>query len=297
LRYELIGQDPFQRELLWHKLWELDRIEEIPIYLIGVVDVALWDLAGRIYNQPTWEILGGFRKEIPAYASTTTFSSNDEFLDVADQCLDLGYQAIKLHAYGDVKKDAQLCAALRAHVGDGVPLMYDGSAGFDLVDAVYLGHALADEGFFWFEEPIREFSVTAYKWLAERVRVPLNVAETSEGAHMNTADFISSGCASFVRASVDLRGGFTGAMRTAHLADAFRLRAEPHGSSLTSRHLSMAISNCTFYESLVRSNPVKRESGITDRGLLLAPTGPGVGLPAGPIYPKELEKYVQDATS
>jgi L-alanine-DL-glutamate epimerase-like enolase superfamily enzyme len=297
LKDQLIGQDPFQRELLWHKLWEIDRIEEIPIYLIGVVDVALWDLAGRIYEQPTWELLGGFRKEIPAYASTTTFSSNEEFLDVVDQCLDLGYKAIKLHAYGDAKKDAQLCTALRAHVGDDVPLMYDGSAGFDLVDAVYLGHALADEGFFWYEEPIREFSVTAYKWLAERVRVPLNVAETSDGAHMNTADFIATGCASFVRASADMRGGFTGAMRTAHLADAFRLRAEPLGSSLTSRHLSMAISNCTYYESLVRSNPAKRESGVNDRGMLLAPTGPGVGLPVGPDYPMELKKYVQEAAS
>jgi L-alanine-DL-glutamate epimerase-like enolase superfamily enzyme len=297
LRDQLLGEDPFQRELLWHKLWELDRIEELPIYVIGLADVALWDLAGRIFNLPTWQLLGGFRTEIPAYASTTTFSSDEEFLDVADQCLELGYRAIKLHAYGDAKKDAQLCSALRARVGDDVALMYDGSAGFDLVDAVYLGHALADEGYFWYEEPMREFSITAYKWLAQRVRVPLNVAETSDGAHMNTADFIASGCASFVRASVDLRGGFTGAMRTAHLADAYRLRAEPHGSSLTSRHLSMAISNCTYYESLVRSNPVKRESGVSSQGVLHAPMGPGVGLPAGPQYPKELERYVHDATA
>jgi L-alanine-DL-glutamate epimerase-like enolase superfamily enzyme len=297
LREQLLGEDPFQRELLWHKLWELDRIEELPIYLIGIVDVALWDLAGRAFNLPTWQLLGGFRTEIPAYASTTTFSTDEEFLNVAEQCLELGYRAIKLHAYGDAKKDARLCAALRARVGDDVPLMYDGSAGFDLVDAVYLGHVLADLGYFWYEEPIREFSVTSYKWLADRVKVPLNVAETSDGAHMNTADFIASGCASFVRASVDLRGGFTGAMRTAHLADAFRLRAEPHGSSLTSQHLSMSISNCTYYESLVRSNPVKRESAVTSDGMLRAPTEPGVGLPAGPKYPKELEKYVLEATS
>jgi L-alanine-DL-glutamate epimerase-like enolase superfamily enzyme len=297
LRDQLVGEDPFQREWLWHKLWELDRIEEFPIYLIGIVDVALWDLAGRAFNLPTWKLLGGFRTEIPAYASTTTFSTNEEFLDVADQCLELGYRAIKLHAYGDARRDAELCAQLRSHVGDGVPLMYDGSAGFDLVDAVYLGHALADQGYFWYEEPIREFSVTSYKWLCERVRVPLNVAETSDGAHMNTADFIASGCASFVRASVDLRGGFTGAMRTAHLADAYRLRAEPHGSSLTSQHLCMAISNCTYYESLVRSNPVKRESAVTQKGTLLAPAEVGVGLPAGPNYPKELEQYVRTATA
>ena len=108
---------------------------------------------GSRVNLPTWQVLGGFRTEIPAYASTTTFSTNEEFLEVADQCLELGYSAVKLHAYGDAKKDAQLCAALRAHVGDDVPLMYDGSAGFDLNDAVYLGRALSDEGYFWYEEP------------------------------------------------------------------------------------------------------------------------------------------------
>ena len=85
--------------------------------------------------------------------------------------------------------------------------MYDGSAGFDLPDAVYLGRALADTGYLWYEEPMREFSVTAYKWLAERVDVPLLVAETSDGVHMNTADFIASGCASYVRTSANHGGG------------------------------------------------------------------------------------------
>jgi L-alanine-DL-glutamate epimerase-like enolase superfamily enzyme len=294
LRERLVGQDPLQREWIWHMLWETDRVEELPLYLLGIVDVALWDLAGRSADLPTWQLLGGFRTAIPAYASTTTFASNEEFLDVASQCLDLGYPAIKLHAYGDAREDARLCEALRAHVGDEVRLMYDGSAGFDLADAVYLGHALAAAGYFWYEEPIREFSVTAYKWLAERVTVPLLVGETSDGAHMNTADFIASGCATFVRTSVDLRGGFTGAMRTAHLADAYRLRAEPHGNTLTCRHLCMAISNSTYYESLVSSNPVRREWGIDEHGIVAAPVGPGVGLPDGPHYPNELEEYVVD---
>ena len=138
--------------------------------------------------------------------------------------------------------------------------MYDGSAGFDLPDAVYLGRALEEADYLWYEEPMREFSITAYKWLAERVRVPLLIAETSDGAHMNTADFIASGAASFVRTSADLRGGFTGAMRTAHLADAFRLRAEVHGPNIPNRHLCMAIQNTTYYESLVTSDPVVREA-------------------------------------
>src|SRR5438270_13432978 len=282
LRDELIGSDALMREWQWHRLWELDRTEELPLYILGLVDIALWDLAGRVADQPTWQLLGGFRRLIPAYASTVTFATLEEYLDVATQCLELGYPAIKLHAWGDARADARLCLALREHVGSEVPLMYDGSAAFDLPDAVYLGHALSDAGYLWYEEPIREFNVTAYKWLSERVRVPLCVAETSDGVHLNTADFIASGAASFVRTSAELRGGITGAMRIAHLADAFQLRAEVHGMGNYSQHLCMAIPNTTYYESLVTSPEVTREAVVDAHGLVHAPEGLALVLLAGP---------------
>lgn len=277
LRAELIGQDPLQKEYLWHRVWELDRIEEFPLYILGLVDIALWDITGKAAGMPVYQLLGGFRQSIPAYASTVTFATTEEFLEVADQCLALGYPAIKLHAWGDAHRDAALCQALRRHVGDQTPLMYDGSAGFDLPDAIYLGHALAEAGYLWYEEPMREFSITAYKQLAAAVRVPLLVAETSDGAHMNTADFIAAGCAVFVRTSSGLKGGLTGGMRIAHLADAFRLRAEVHGGGLVNQHLCMAINNTTYYESLIRTNPVEREPAVDAQGLVHAPTLPGIG--------------------
>ena len=194
---------------------------------------------------------------------------------MADQCRELGFTAIKLHAWGDARADAVLCQAVRAHVGDGIDLMYDGSAGFDLTDAIYLGRALAEASYRWYEEPMREFSVTAYRWLSERVDVPLLVGETSDGNHLNTADFIASGCATAVRTSANHRGGMTGAMRIAHLADSFQLRAEVHGPTETAVHLCMAIPNCTYYESLVTSNPVVREPRVGPNGLVGAPTTPG----------------------
>ena len=196
LREELVGERADRREWLWHRLWELDRTEEFPIWLFGVVDVALWDLEGRVLGVPVHRLLGTYRESIPAYASTVTFSTAEEYLDVADQCLEArASPAIKLHAWGDAKADADLCQQLRAHVGPDVDLMYDGSAAFDLPDAVYVGQALTEAGYRWYEEPMREFSVTAYRWLAERVDVPLLVGETSDGSHLNTADFIASGCA------------------------------------------------------------------------------------------------------
>ena len=290
LRRDLVGLDPRNREEIWERIWELDRTQELPVYLLGITDIALWDLAGKLYGEPAWRLLGGARTELPAYASTSTFDTVEEYLEVADQCLALGYPAIKLHAFGDARQDADLCLRLREHVGDTVPLMYDGSAGFDLPDAIYLGHALTDAGYLWYEEPMREFSITAYKSLARAVGVPLLVAETSDGAHMNTADFIAAGSAAFVRTSAELRGGITGAMRTAHLADSFRLRAEVHGPNIPNRHLCMAIQNTTYYESLVTSIPVQREAGVTAEGLILAPTQPGIGLPPHLDYPNGLGK-------
>jgi L-alanine-DL-glutamate epimerase-like enolase superfamily enzyme len=294
LRQELLDTDPFLREWLWQRLWEVDRTEELPLYIFGLVDIALWDLAGRVAGLPTWQLLGGFRQSIPAYASTVTFATLEEYLDVVSQCLQLGYTAIKLHAWGNAREDARLCLAVREHVGPDVALMYDGSAAFDLADAVYLGHALGEADYLWYEEPIREFSVTAYKWLSERVRVPLCVAETSDGAHMNTADFIVGCGPAFVRTSPELRGGITGAMRIAHLADSFRLRAEVHGMGNYSQHLCMAIPNTTYYESLVTSLSVTREAVVDEKGLVHAPDGVGLGLPVGPDYPPEVRHLVID---
>jgi L-alanine-DL-glutamate epimerase-like enolase superfamily enzyme len=277
LRNELAGSNPLHREWLWHRMWELHRIEMFPLYVQSAVDEALWDLAGKAAGMPVHELVGTYRQAIPAYASTVTFGSVAEYLDVADQCLQLGYPAIKLHAWGDARKDAELCTALREHVGDDVPLMYDGSAAFDLMDAVYLGRALSDANYLWYEEPMREFSLSAYQSLGERVDVPLLVAEVLDGAHMSTADFIASGCACAVRTSSALKGGITGGLRIAHLAEAHLLRAEVHGTGLANIHLCMSIPNTTYYESLIYSNPVRRAPEVDASGLVHAPTGPGLG--------------------
>ncbi|MGK9146045.1 hypothetical protein KXS11_00245 [Plantibacter flavus] len=292
IREDLIGLNALDREYIWHRMWELDRVEEFPIYTMGMIDVALWDLASKQAGLPLWQFAGGFRQSLPAYASTSTFSSIEQYLDVADQCLALGYRSIKLHAWGDARQDARLSLALREHVGPDVPLMFDGSAGFDLPDSIYLGRALSEARFDWYEEPMREFSVHSYARLAERVEVPLLVGETSDGAHYNTADFIASGCATSVRTSTELKGGFTGALRIAHLAEAFQLRAEIHGPGIAHEHLAMIIPNTTSYESLVTSSTVTRDPIVDSDGLIHARAEPGVGLPQGLDYPAALAAHV-----
>jgi L-alanine-DL-glutamate epimerase-like enolase superfamily enzyme len=277
LREMVVGADPLLKEDLWKRVWEIDRIEELPIYALGLIDIALWDLTAKVAGLPLYRVIGGYRDRIPAYASTVTFATTEEFLDVADQCLDYGFRAIKLHAWGDPRKDAKLCQDLRKHVGPEIDLMYDGSAGFDLVDAVYVGKACEEAGYLWYEEPMREFSIESYKRLADVLLVPLLSGETSDGCHYNIADFIAAGAADMVRTSTHFKGGITGGLRVAHLAEAFNMRAEVHGGGPPNLHLACAIPNTTYYETLITCNPIEVEAGIGRDGCISPPAVAGIG--------------------
>lgn len=277
LKPMLLGKNPLMKERLWHEVWEIDRLEEFPIYMMGVVDAALWDITAKAANLPLYQLLGGYRDSIEAYASTVTYATTEEFLDVADQCLARGFKAIKLHAWGDARKDAALCQALRKHVGPDIALMYDGSAGFDPYESLYLGRALEEADYLWYEEPMREFSINAYQRLCEQLDIPVLAAETSDGCHYNVADFIAQGAADMVRTSWFYKGGITGALRVAHLADSFQLSAEVHGMGVENIHLCLAIRNNHYYETLVMGNPVIFEKRIGPDCHVRAPEAPGMG--------------------
>ena len=182
LREELVGERADHREWLWHRLWELDRTEEFPIWVFGIVDVALWDLEGHVLDVPAHRLLGTYRDEIPAYASLSTFLTTEEYLDVVDQCLELGYSAIKLHAWGDARADAELCRRCGLTLVTESISCTTGRRRSTCPTRSIVGRALSDTGYLWYEEPMLEFNITAYKWLAERVNVPLLVAETSDGS-------------------------------------------------------------------------------------------------------------------
>lgn len=272
----LIGEDPLQKERIYHKLWEIDRLEYLTPTFFGFVDTALWDLMSKVAGLPMYQLLGGFREKVLAYASTATYATMDEFMDIADQCLERGYKGIKLHAWGDARKDAALCQKLREKVGDDIYLMYDGSAGFDFHDACYVGRALEETNYYWYEEPMREYSIYAYHKLSEKVRVPLLVAETSPGSFYNSADFVHFGHGDMVRISAGLKGGITGALKIAHMAESFNLRAEVHGGGELHTHLICAIRNTSFYEAFVWSNPINENTEVDHDGYVHVSKEPGI---------------------
>ncbi len=249
---ELLGKDPLNTELLWERIWDIDRLEEFPLYVLGLADIALWDIKGKVARLPVYKLIGGYRDSIPAQASTTSYDTEKEYLDVISAALEEGYTAVKLHLrYRDVKTNAKLCRTVRRFVGEDIDLSLDASALWNYTDSLWFGRVLEELGYTWYEEPMREFDLGSYAKLCDDLDIPILAAETSDGAHWNAAEFIRRGACDIMRTETLYKGGFTGGLKVAHLAESFGMRAEVHGGGIANLHLGLAIPNNTFYEDIV----------------------------------------------
>ncbi|HLW91822.1 MAG TPA: enolase C-terminal domain-like protein [Roseiarcus sp.] len=279
----LIGEDPLMTERLWTRIWEIDRIEEMNMAHLGLIDQLAWDIKSRKAGLPLYQLIGGNASRVPAYASTVTWETMGEYERHIKECVDEGFVAFKLHAWGDPAEDAKLCRNLRLWTGDDAILMFDGSAGWDLPTSLRVGRVLEEAGFYWYEEPMREFNLAAYRKLAADLDIPVLAAETSDGAHWNAATWIDDEALDMVRTSSFYKGGITGALKIAHLAESHAIKAQVHGMGMANAHLCAAIPNNDFYEQLVYSSEhiatlkSRRELPIVE-GHILVPDAPGLGL-------------------
>jgi L-alanine-DL-glutamate epimerase-like enolase superfamily enzyme len=278
---KLIGQDPLLTERLWHEIWEIDRIEEMRVHHLGLLDIACWDIKARKAGLPLYKLLGGHDNRVPAYASTVTWDTMDEYERHIKECMEEGFFAFKLHAWGDARNDLRLSHNLRKWAGDEADLMFDGSAGWDYVTALKFGRGLEDANFLWYEEPMREFDLPSYAELCRSLDIPVLAAETPDGCHWNAATWIQYRALDMMRTSAGFKGGITGAIKVAHLAESFGMRAQVHGGGYANLHICAAIPNNDYYEELVinteqiRGLKSKGELSIVN-GYVTAPEEPGV---------------------
>ena len=250
--HEFIGENPLLTERMWRLIWELDRIEEFHMRTLGMLDMLCWDVKSQHAKMPIYQLLGGDDRVVPAYASTVTWPTMDEYERYIKMSRDVGFKAFKLHAWGGpVKRDIELCKNLRKWVGPDADLMFDGSAGWDYVNALEFGKAIQDLGFLWYEEPMREFHLGSYTKLCEKLDIPILAAETSDGVHGNMATWIENKALDMTRVSTFYKGGFTGSMKVAHLSESHGMRAQVHGMGRENAQICAAISNNDYYEQLV----------------------------------------------
>jgi L-alanine-DL-glutamate epimerase-like enolase superfamily enzyme len=279
----LVGEDPLNRERIWHRFWKASRWRGFQGRL-GTVDIALWDLVGKMTGQPVYKLLGGFRDEIPAYASTLTLDSVEEYADLARDCVERGYSAIKLHIWGKARRDLQACQAVREAVGDEIVLMLDASSMHTLEEATWFGRALEEMNYYFYEEPIDHFNLTGLVELRKRLRIPLAVAETTNGSVYDAATHLKMGTGDIVITDPLFKAGFTGSMKTANLWEAYGLRCKVHGSDIACLHTALAIPSNPYFESWVPEG-IMQVPGIRTAatevgrdGLVRAWPKPGLGM-------------------
>jgi len=239
----LAGRDPFERERLWQTLRRHQRLvgEVLTDRGLAVIDLALWDLIGRALGLPVSKVLGAYRDTVPAYGSTMCgddlpggLNSPEAYADFAQALLEEGYPAIKLHTWmpplgPDPRRDVAACRAVRERVGPDVRLMLDCYHDYSRTDALYIGRALEELEFYWFEEPMNEQSLESYVWLSRELRIPVVGPETLSGKMHTRAEWVLRGAADISRYSAQL-GGITPAMKTVHLCEAFGIPLEIHGA-------------------------------------------------------------------
>ena len=149
----VVGQNPLDRERLHHDL--MSRTRSTTIRAIGAVDIALWDIAGKVAGLPIHQLLGSYRDRVPAYASSPTLGSAEEYAEQAAQCRASGWAAYKIHPPAvDTRQDIEICRAVRAAVGDDYRLMLDSVWAYDYPQALEVGTAIQDLGYYWYEDPL-----------------------------------------------------------------------------------------------------------------------------------------------
>jgi L-rhamnonate dehydratase len=293
LRDLLVGEDPFQVERLWDKLYHHSAVygrRGAVIHAISALDIALWDLIGKATGQPVWRLLGGgYRREVPAYASTLMPEEARLAADEARRWRDEGFRAVKLGwgALGaDVKRDLQVLAGVREAVGPQMDLLVDVGYGVDFATAVALARGLEAIDAYLLEEPLSPDDLDGYARLADAVNLPIASGE-KETTRWGFRDLIQRGRVDVIQPDVARAGGFTECRRIAHLAALHNVTVLPHCWSTdvlvaATLHYIAALPRCPYLEYCVVDSPLRRclvrdPIGVCE-GLVRVPDGPGLGV-------------------
>jgi len=283
----LMGRNPLDVGGIWADLVRRVRSWQLDYAVIGAVDVALWDIAGKVAGLPVHRLLGTCRDRIPVYVSSANLPTPGQYGEEAASYRNRGMHGYKIHPHGHAQEDIAICAAVRQAVGPDFKLMLDPAARYNYTDAMRVGRAIEELDYYWYEEPMLETDLYGYTKLARDLDIPILAPETSPGGFATVGQWVTQGAADILRSDVARRGGITGMIKIAHLAEAFEMNCEVHtgGNSLTNvanLHVISAMPNTEFFELILP--PERHQWGVVadltpgKDGYLVSPSKPGLGV-------------------
>lgn len=283
----LIGENPLDREMLWKRLFDLEQGMYMPIFVTSAVDVALWDIAGKVMNQPVYRVIGGARDRILGYASSAYHETVDQYLEDAKAAFEAGFLAYKLHPFRDADKDIALCRAMREKYGNSVILMLDAGGAYTRQDALRVGRCLEELRFEWFEEPLSHYDLDGNRDLRSRLDIPIVGAETIAGSAFTAVSAALHGAFDMVLCDVYWKMGITGMLKVIRACEAINVRiASHHGASpimnTANLHCLCATTSADYMEILVPEEGynfgLDEYATIDSSGYVSVPNSPGLGI-------------------
>ncbi len=307
----LLGRDPRQIDRLWADMlvtvgyhgWAGSEIRAI-----SAVDIALWDLLGKITGQPIYQLLGGkSRDRIRTYNTCYdhVYDFNEDADKLASDLLGMGIQAMKIWPFDTValrnrgeyitNAEVQRCLRpvqkIREAAGDSMEIAMEFHGYWNLPSAIKIAHALEPYNILWLEEMLPQDNMAAYRHLSQETSIPLCLSERLLTRYQ-FREVIEQGIARFVMPDICWCGGISEAKKIATMAETHYLPIAPHNCGgpilhFASMHLAMNVTNLFILES-VRRHYLKEYQGIvtstgpSEDGWLKAPDSPGLGVDLDP---------------
>ena len=183
----VLGDDPLDRDVIWHKVYNLLRDhgqKGMPLQALSGVDIALWDIAGKVAGLPLHKLIGGaHRTRVRAYGYGMMLKREGvedhvaRFADEAARIRDMGFAAAKMKVGLGPRDDVRLCEAVRRGVGAEFPFMVDANHCYTTSDAFHVGRALEELDAYWFEEPVAPEDLDGYRELRAGLKVNISGGE------------------------------------------------------------------------------------------------------------------------
>ncbi|MGN6233483.1 MAG: L-rhamnonate dehydratase [Trinickia sp.] len=293
----LEGRPVTDVETMWDQMYYATLYygrKGIVLNTISGVDLALWDLLGKVRQEPVFQLLGGpVRDELVFYATGAR-------PDLAKEMGFIGGKLPLLHcpAEGEegLRKNLDTLARMRERVGDDFWLMYDCWMSLDVPYATRFAHAAHEYGLKWIEECLPPDDYWGYAQLRRNVPRGMMV---STGEHEATRwgfrMLLEMGCCDLIQPDVGWCGGLTELIKISALADAHNVMVVPHGSSVYSYHFVVTRHNSPFSEFLMMApeadrvvpmfTPLLLDEPVPVNGRMKVPETPGFGVRLDPECP------------
>ena len=263
----LSGKDPLESEVHWTNLYQdfQARGGRIASTALSGIDIALWDLKGKLLDQPVWKLLGGaHRKKIRVYANGwyTNPGTPEQNAEEAKIVIDKGYTALKFDPFGQDNfyklslKESQLAeervAAVRESVGPFVDILVEAHAKFNVMNAIQIGKRLEEYRPLFYEEPVSQERVSELLEVRNKVNIPIATGERLY-TKFPFAEIVDRHAVDVLQPDIANAGGITELKKIAIIAEAKHITMAPHNvcspvGAMAEMHLDASIINFEIQE-------------------------------------------------